>query len=134
MSDSLQARIYEQVESDPAKCAVAFLNDSRKWEYYTREELLAAAGELSLAPNAGQTLIAAAADVQAATPAAAMEIEPLREAWQELSRAVTELVEVAPPSDAVGPEIVKAYCPMVSAQLSIKRIFNFTNWRRSFLS
>lgn len=79
------------------------------------EELRAAAADLSLAPRAGQTLMAAAADVQAATPAAAMEIEPLREAWQELSRAVTALVEVAPPSDAVGPEIVKAYCPMVSA-------------------
>ena len=60
--------------------------------------------------------MAAAAGVQAATPPeAAMEIGPLREAWKEMSTAVIALVETAPPTDEVAPELVRAYCPMVGA-------------------
>lgn len=79
------------------------------------DRLRSAAAALSRAPESGHTLMATAADVLAATPLGAMEIEPLRQAWQELSRAVIALVEIAPPTDAVAPQIVRAYCPMVSA-------------------
>jgi Cu(I)/Ag(I) efflux system membrane fusion protein len=79
------------------------------------DRLRSAAAALSRAPESGHALMATAADVLAATPLGAMEIEPLRETWQELSRAVIALVEIAPPTDAVAPQIVRAYCPMVSA-------------------
>lgn len=115
---SLNAQVQQHVDrvvSAYLAITQRLAGDSTQKAGPSLDRLRSAAAALSRASESGHTLMAATADVLDATPPGSMEIEPLRQAWQELSRAVVALVEIAPPTDAVAPQIVRAYCPMVSA-------------------